>query len=85
MERVARDLPHLQDARQLEAYLDGLVKEATAQGQASALQIEPGIQAIGRFRRELGDEGARKRARRFSQSMLAISHEEKPRHEETGR
>jgi hypothetical protein len=75
MARVARDLPRLRSAADLDAYLDALLREASAQGRASALQVEPGLQAIGKLGARLGDAAARERARTFSARMRAIGKE----------
>jgi hypothetical protein len=75
MARVARDLPRVRHPAQLDAYLDELVREAIAKGQVSALQIEPGMHAIARFSGELGEAGARARARAFSARMRAVGKE----------
>jgi hypothetical protein len=70
--KVAEDLPRLTTPAQLDPYLDGLLAQARAKGQPTALEVDPGVQAIARFRSELGNEGTIRRTTQFVTAMNAI-------------
>ena len=55
------------------AYLERLHVRATARGQVTALEIEPGVAAIERLTPELGSEAAQEWVGRFVQSMTELS------------
>jgi hypothetical protein len=70
--KTAEDLSRLATPAQLDPYLDGLLAQARAKGQPTALDVEPGVRAIARFRSELGDEGVVRRTSEFVAAMGAI-------------
>jgi hypothetical protein len=70
--RVATDLQTVTTPEQLDRYLDKLKDEVRASGHVTALQVEPGLQAIARLRPQLGDEVALRKSREFSRSLVSV-------------
>ena len=72
-ERAAADLPSITDSAGLDRYLEKLKEEARSNGRATALQVEPGLQAIAKLRPQLGDSVAVEKSHDFSQQLLFVA------------
>jgi hypothetical protein len=70
---VAEALPRIHDPRDLDRYLGDLEHSARAQRHVTALEVEPGMQAIFAMQGELGAEETLVRSREFAQRMMRLS------------
>lgn len=75
VEEEQRELPGLSDRTDVEAYLDRLEARARAQGQATAVEIEPGMTAIFALRGTEPEEQVLAMADAFDARMQAVSAE----------
>jgi hypothetical protein len=72
---VEEKAPALKSASDVEHYLSDLESQARRNGKVTALEVEPGMQAIAQLRGELGRERAMELELAFGQKMARISAE----------
>jgi hypothetical protein len=75
---VDGEVSELATPAQVDAYLNQLQGRARRQGRVTALEVEPGLAALARFRDELGSDELFRRQERFKLAVLQLARELDP-------
>jgi hypothetical protein len=70
---VDEEVSSLRGSHKVGAYLKTLKQRALSQGKVTALEVEPGIEAIRTMESEIGPEETEKRVKAFANEMAALS------------
>ena len=77
-EAIEREVAPLRERDEVASYLDRLRARAETQRQVTALEVEPGVEAIARLEVALGTDATHEWIRSFTQSMAALSESYRP-------